>query len=469
MSRWLVLPLLAALAACQAHGRAAPALGALGDEGEVLVYLRPLPPEAERLSFEVAAISAVGADGADAPLQLRVGAVVARTRAAGDRLVAWGRLPPGRYDGIAVRVEKAALAGEDGRAALVVPAEPALASLSFTVAAGSATVVALSLRYPHTVEQSFRFEPTFAAAVPERADPADVALCANAGSADVTVVDRRARRVSGVLPTGGSPRAVAVDRAARRVYVAAAASDDVDVLDLAAAVRVGRVRLAPGDRPSDLALSPDGRTLVVANRGSSTASFVDTTTLAEVQRVPTGDEPASLVLDREGRRAYVLARRSSTITVLDVPNRAVVATTGTDAEPLRAALDAAGRRLYVVHAGSSHLTVLSVPDLAPAGRIFVGLGASTVLVDPRTDLVYVGRSDDRRIDVFEPSSLSPLTTVDVPAPVGLLAIDGVENTLWALLPEARSLAVLDLTSRALLGIVDVGDAPAALALTGARP
>jgi YVTN family beta-propeller protein len=468
MTRWLAASLLVPLAACQAHLRAPAGLRALGDEAEVFVYLRPLPPEAERLSFEIAAVAAVTADGAEVPLQLRL-STVRRSQLAGERLLAAGRLPPGRYDGLAVRFAAASIGGEDGPAALLVSKEPSPVTLPWSADRGTTTVVAVSLGYAPSVERTFRFEPSLTALVPERPVPDAVALIANAGMASLTVADRRTRRVAAVLPTGGSPRAVAIDAAGRRLYVAVSDEDAVQVFDLASGAPPGRVRLAPGDRPWDLALAPDGRTLVVANAGSSTASFVDVANLAELQRVPTGEEPSSLLLDRGGRRAYVLDRRANAVTVLDVANRAVVTTVPTDPEPLHAALDAAGRRLYVVHAGSPYLTVLSLPDLAPAGRVFVGLGASTVLVDSHTDLVYVGRSDERRLQVFDPYSLAPVSFVDVPAPVGRMAIDDAENALWALLPEARAVAVLDLTTRETLAVLDVGDAPTALALTRARP
>ena len=467
-TRRLALPLLALLAGCQAHMRGAAGVRPLADEAEVFVYLRPLPPEAERLSFEIASLVAVSADGTEVPLQLRT-RVVARARGERERLLAWGRVPPGRYTGLAVHVAKATLAGDEGPANLIVPATPAEATLPFTAGRGTATVLSASIRYPASVEQTFQFEPSLLLALPERTIPDNVALCANAGQANVSLLDRRARRVTAVLPTGASPRAVAIDAAARRAYVAVAEDDEVQVVDLASGATLARVHLAPGDRPWDLALPAGGRSLVVANSGSNTVSFVDLATLTEAQRVPTGDAPSTLLADRAGRRAYVLDRRGNAITVVDLANRAVVATVATDPEPLRAAIDAAGRRLYVVHAGSAYLTVLSLPDLAPAGRVFVGLGATTVLVDSRTDLIYVGRGDAPRLDVYDPSSLAPLTAVDLPAPASLLAIDDAENVLWAVLPDARAVAAVDLTSRELLATVDVGDAPAALALTGARP
>src|SRR6266511_2794568 len=300
MTRWLAASLLVPLAACQAHLRAPAGLRSLGDEAEVFVYLRPLPPEAERLSIEVAGIAVVAVDGTEIPLHLRL-STVKRSQLAGERLFAVGRLPPGRYEGFAIRFASASIAAEDGPAALLVSKEPSTAVLSWSAARGTATVVALSLGYPPMVERTFGFEPSLAALISARPVPDTAALCSNAGMASLTIADRRTRNVAAVLPTGGSPRGLAIDAAGRRIYVAASDEDAVQVFDLASGSPLGRVRLSPGDRPWDLALAPDGRTLVVANAGSSTASFVDVANLAELRRVPTGETPSSVLRERGDR------------------------------------------------------------------------------------------------------------------------------------------------------------------------
>lgn len=61
-----------------------------------------------------------------------------------------------------------------------------------------------------------------------------------------------------------------------------------------------------GNRPAQLVLTPDGGTLVVANRGDSSVSLVDTELLIETARVPLGVEhPHGTALDDAGRRAFV--------------------------------------------------------------------------------------------------------------------------------------------------------------------
>jgi len=83
-------------------------------------------------------------------------------------------------------------------------------------------------------------------------------------------------------------------------------------LHLAASVRAyhpdGEIvaTVETGDGPAQIALSPDGRTLVVANRGDASLSVIDTRSMSEAARIPLEVEhPHGLALDAAGRRAFV--------------------------------------------------------------------------------------------------------------------------------------------------------------------
>jgi YVTN family beta-propeller protein len=61
-----------------------------------------------------------------------------------------------------------------------------------------------------------------------------------------------------------------------------------------------------GNRPAQISLTPDGGTLVVANRGDASLSVVDTGLLIETARIPlAADHPHGLALDGTGQRAFV--------------------------------------------------------------------------------------------------------------------------------------------------------------------
>jgi YVTN family beta-propeller protein len=471
MTRAHAIAVLAAAAtACHLPARAPTAPPRLADEGEVWFYLQPPGGDAERLEVQLSSAAAVRRDGgADVPLSLRL-ARISRQDAPGQRLLAWGRVPAGSYEGLRLGVAKATLAGDEGEgvAELLVPKEPALVAAPFAVGPGKAAVVSLDLRAGGSVQQRYAFSPSFSAGAAPRPFPQLAGYCSNASAAGVTAFDRVRRTVGEVVPTGARPRGLALDPAQLRLYVAEADQDLVEVFDIASGAPLVPLRLQAGDRPAEIALAADGRTLLATNEGSNSVSFLDLRGMAEVARVPVGDRPRGLVLDRSGQRAYVLDVRSNAITVVDVPNRAAVTTVPTDAEPLRAAVSRDGSRLYVVYAGSPYLAVLSLPELAVVSRIFVGLGAQTVLVDPRSDLVYVGGDLGDRIVVVDPMALVAIDFIDVPGEVSWLAIADPENALFALVSDRRHVTVVDLPSRGVVGAFDVGDDPYQLVLSSQR-
>lgn len=458
--------ILVASAACAALRAAAPAPRPLEGDGEVLVFFLPPAHDAERISFSLASLALARADGSEEPLELVRASVEGGPRA-GQQLLASGRLPPGLYEGILVRVAAASLARADGAARLMVDGTPVRAEVTAHVVAGRALVVWLRLA-GDPVQRDYAFAPRLVASLPVLSPPQLGVYCANAGSADVTVIDHGSRWVTGVLPLAGAPRGIALDPAGARAYVALPDQDQVEVLDLSAGAAVGRIRLTPGDGPAEVALGAGPR-LLVLNERSRTVAFVDPFALAELSRVPVGDAPVALALDRVGRRAFVVNRGSASITVLDVGSGALAGTIPTEPEPLRVQLSRDGTRLYVVQRGSMYLASFAVPSLEPLGRGFIGLGAETLKVDPRTDLLYLARAGDPMISVLEPVSLQIVDRFAVPAPPSFLAIDDVENTLLAVLPARRSVAVVDLTARSVVAEVPVGAAPYAVTLTAERP
>ncbi len=456
------LALLAGCAGVAGGVRRAPLSEA---EGEIQVYLDPLPAAAGRLAVQVESVAAVAAGEAAAPLELLL-PELRFDPAAGQRILAVGRLAPGTYQALLVKFRRATLAAEPRPIDLALPDEPTRVPVALSVERRRATVVVLELEYPRSVERGFAFTPSFAAAVPGPAVAQVGGYCTSAAWDQVTVFDKSARRVKGVIPVGREPHGIVLDPRQPRAYVALSGDDRLDVLDVDAGAVVGRIPLRPGDQPREVGITPDGRLLVAVNPGSNTVSFLDPSSAAELGRVDTGEEPGGLLVEPGGRRAYVLNRRSGSITVLDLANRAVAATLRTDAEPLRARTDRTGNRLYVIHAGSAYLAVFSLPDLQALRRIYVGLGASALAVSFRNDLVYVGHGDGKRLQIFDPLSLFPLSSLEVGAPPGYLVLDEVQNVAFALEPSRRTVEAVDLLSGRSLAAMEVGDDPFQVALAG---
>jgi hypothetical protein len=459
--------LLVLAAGCQMAARnVKPA--PLDAEGEIYVYLEALPPQADRLQFTVEALVATRSDGQEFPLTIRLPDVAGK-EATRQRLLASGRVPPGEYTGVTLRVGKGSLSSSDGQAtSLLVSAEPVRAPVAFPLARAHARVVSLRLDYARSLDKGFGFRPSLSAAVPVMPLVELLGFATDTGADAITVFDKKSRQVVAVWPTGRDPRGLAVDALQGRLYVALGGADEIQAFDVVTGTEMGRARLQPGDRPREVALTFDRRTLVVTCEGSNYAAFVDPLGLVEVGRARTGLQPTALLVDPWGRRAYAANQGSSSLTVLDVGARSASGTTLTDGAVARAAMNRAGDRLYLVSPTSAYLTVLSTPAMTQLSRTYVGFGAIAVHVDHRTDYVYVSMGDTGELQMFVPQAPLPLFRVPLPGPATWLAIDDTYDVLLAVIPSLKAVAGMELVSRKLVPLVDTGDASYATAVVGQR-
>ena len=461
-----ILLTLSLLLACQAAiSRLRPPLG---EEGEVYLYIQPYPQEAERLRFSIEGMSAVSSDGREFPLEISL-----REIRPGDlrrqRLLASGRIPPGLYTGFSIKAKKAILKGEDGEADLLVPEVPVRTDFSFTVIRKRAYVVSLTFHYGESISKSFSFSPVLSAFIPAKPIIGLAGYVTNTGSNDITVFDKRLGQVVGVIATGRGPAGMALDQRLRRVYVALSGEDAVEVIDVAGGEIINRVRLSQGDRPQEMALTPDGKFLLTVNAGSNTVSFIDPLSFFELGRINVGNGPHSILIDpNTGRRAYVFNTLSSTISVLDIPNRGIVTTLSTDPGPLRGQFNRRGDRLYVIHELSNYLTVIDPSSFSTLRRFQVRIGLNSIKVDNRTDLVFLGRKNDITVEVYDPLSFVPVDIIRTGGTIAYMTIDGEENNLYLVNEDKKSLMVNNLVRKRIVFEMDVGESPYWVVVMGER-
>jgi YVTN family beta-propeller protein len=428
----------------------------LEDEGAVYLYLEAAGPEAGRLRVDLAGVSALDTSGGEVPLTLRLKEF--RTRdLRRQRLLASGPLPPGDYAGLVFRTARASLEGDQGEAALLVPEAPGTVDFKFTVRRREGQVIALALRYAEAVGTGFRFTPAFSVRSPERPNPALLGFAANARSHDITVFNKKSRQVFDVILTGRGPTGMALDQRGRRLYVALSGEDGVEVVDVLSGKVVDRVRLAPGDAPVAVAVTPDGATLLSANRGSSTVSIIDAGSRFEVAKLRVGSGPLSITMDRAGRRAFVFNTGSNSISVIDVPGRGIIRSIPTDPGPLRGELNRAGDRLYVIHEIASYVTVINVNTLAVASRFPVRFQMDAIKLDRGTDLVYLASRREPVVGIYDPLTFGPVGFLATGAGVIAMATDSEENTLYLVTPDLDRIIVFERVAKRVVSEIDGGD------------
>ena len=439
----LLVPLIALLAACASSVKS-PVASARPEvpagSGTVHVYVEA--------GAEVPGWSSVAAaklDGALLPLVLEP-----RRQGSGGlrrRLLAWGALPAGGYAAIVLTRPVRGAAAEELR----VP-------ISFATSERAGAVVALSTASGNTVEGKL---------VPKSALGATaLAACPSGGL--VAMFDKRSGQVFGAVPIGRGPSSIALDLARRRAYVSLAGDDAIASIDLDEGIVLDRRNLRTGDDPVDLAILPDGGTLLVAARGSSSLIFVDTQSLAETDRLTVPNGPVSVVVDHRALRAFVASRAANAVTAIDLAGRAIARSVAVDAEPVRLQLDAAQASLWVLYDVAPYLDGIDVRSLETTTRLNLGAGGTAFRIEPRSGRLLVARRDGGGIDVYDPFSRLPVDFFPSHGRVDYLATDGESNQLFAALPGEAGIAAFSLVGRKPAFSADFGCVPAYLAIAGDR-
>jgi YVTN family beta-propeller protein len=280
--------------------------------------------------------------------------------------------------------------------------------------------------------------------------------------------DKRSGRVFGALPTGRGPSSIALDLDRRRVYVAVAEEHAIEVIDLDQGAVLERRTLRSGDAPADLVVTPDGNTLLVAARGSSTLVFVDARSLSENDRVEVPTGPVSVVVDRQGLRAYVASRAANAVSSIDLVARRLIRSASVDAEPVRLQLDAAQTTLWVLHDVAPYLFGVDTRSLETTTRLNLGPGGTAFRLEPRTGRLLVARRDGGGIDAYDPFSRLPVENFATDGRVTYLSADAESNLLFAARPDASGITAYGLVGRAAAWSSDLGCAPAFIAVPGER-
>ncbi|MBZ0154871.1 MAG: YncE family protein [Alphaproteobacteria bacterium] len=440
---------------------------ALEEEGEIFVYLQPFPQGAERLRFRIERVSAVRDDGAEFILPLALsdirGGQVKR-----QKFFAAGLLPPGTYTGLSCTIRSATLAGEEGETALLLPEEPARIDFPFSVEKKKALLLALSFDYFSSVKDGFTFLPVFSAAIPGRPIPSYIGYVSNSAANTITVFDKRAGQVTGMIATGRGPRGIAFDPQLRKAYVALSGEDAVAVIDMALHEVITRIPLTAGDTPQEVALTPDRKTLLVVNSGSNTLSMVSTSSLFEQQRISVGNHPRSVLVDAAGKRAFVFNALSNTVSVVDIPGKTVIGTLTTETGPFRGQFNRKGDRLYIIHEWSPYLIVVDSSTFQVLKRVFVGVGVSFIKVDTLTDMIYLCRTHDGTVEIYDPFSLFPGDLIRMESGVVFFTVDGEENTFYLALPDQKVVVGLNSINKKVVSVIDVGEDPYWIAVMGER-
>ncbi len=193
-----------------------------------------------------------------------------------------------------------------------------------------------------------------------------------------------------------------------------------------------------GEVPKYLAVTPDGRRLLVGNWCSWDISVVDLEQGREIRRIEAGVAPRGIAYSPNGRTAYVTLVGEDRILVIDMRRLRVVRDIGgVGVAPRHLVMSPSGRYLYITSEGKDKRKRLDGVVLTYDTRKRQVVDRSKPLVEPRTTVI----SDDGRalyVVDYHPGTIVKLATKDLRVlqerylgyhPIGI-TYDSPSDKLW---------------------------------------
>jgi len=198
---------------------------------------------------------------------------------------------------------------------------------------------------------------------------------------------------------------------------------DTETLTVEDAIQVGSV-------PKFLAVSPDGKRVVVSNWCSGDVSIIDTETRREIQRIFVGRFPRGIAIAPDSETAYIAVMGTSDIAEIDLRDYSLSWIYNVGLYPRHLVLDGAGKYLYVTLNGDDYVAKIDAETGAIIRKIFTGAAPRSMVLSDDDRFLYVVNYYSHTVSKVRAEDMEIVDTVEVDLnPIGI-TYDPETRQVW---------------------------------------
>ena len=279
-----------------------------------------------------------------------------------------------------------------------------------------------------------------------------LALVVNSAGASLSVVDMGALKEVRRIPVLREPHHVALSPDGRELLVGDTVGNEMLFFDPHTFELKRRMPVAD---PYQLGFSPDGKFLVVNGLARNQVDVYDAATMKLAHRFPLAAMPSHLDYTPDGSMVFVSLQGTGKLAAIDLRNMSVLWTAPVGPAPAGVLFQ--NGQVLVAIMGSDNVAVVDPVDGHVVRRIRTGLGAHQLFRSPDGKLIYVNDRVEGTTVAIDATTLDPVRTYKVPGGPDDICF-APDGKLWITERFAQKVAVLDPISGA-LQTVDVGRSP----------
>jgi YVTN family beta-propeller protein len=292
------------------------------------------------------------------------------------------------------------------------------------------------------------------------AQPAPVFVL-NSQDADVSVIDATSWREVRRIPTGKEPHHLYLTPDEKSVIVANANSDSLTFIDPRTA-DVQRTIRGVLD-PYHLRFSPDMKWLVTAGNRLHHVDLYrwDGKELALAKRIPTGKTPSHIYIDTRSTTAYITMQDSDELVAVDLGTQDIKWRIKTGPMPADVFLTPDDRLALVGLTGSDSVEVFDVSGATPRSirKIKTGAGAHAFRSAGDKRHVFVSNRVANSISKIDLHTLAVVDNYNAPGGPDCMEVLAGGKQLLVTSRWAKKLTIIDLETRQIVRQVKVGRSP----------
>jgi YVTN family beta-propeller protein len=185
-----------------------------------------------------------------------------------------------------------------------------------------------------------------------------------------------------------------------------------------------------GAVPKYVAVTPDGKYVLVSNWCSYSESVIDAASGKEIQQVPIGAYPRGIAIDPSGTVAYIAVMGSTRIAVLDLRTFDVSWIEHVGSAPRHLVISPDGRWLYATINGDGVVDKIDTAARKVVARVATGRAPRSMAISPDGGFLYVVNYMSNTMTKLRASDMRIVQTVETKRdPIGI-TYDNATHHVW---------------------------------------